>query len=416
MRYLFGLMCVCALGVVPLVGCGEAAPECEVPADCPGDLCTVPGQEDCVGGVCTYEPVVCSDYNECTTDACDPAVGCGVAVADGTACAGGTCQAGVCELTGSVLPCSEQGIRNAIAAGGDEPYTFDCGGPTTVVVEHTIAIDNNVILDGEGNLTLDGNDEWVVFELLREDVTAELRGFTVTRGGVWNPNIEGWVGGSIDNVGTLTLTNTSVSDNIIGIENGGTLTLTNSTVSGNENAYGIGNNGALTLTNSTVSGNVTEDDTGIFIYGGTVTLLNSTVSDNIYVQTRDDDEPSRSATIVTAATLIDGACSQQGEVTWTSNGYNIESPGNTCGFDQPTDRPETTAAELNLGALADNGGPTLTHLPGGGDFGDGSVAIDKIPEADCGVTEDQRGEPRPVVIVRPEQCDVGSVEVQPEDL
>jgi len=31
MRYLFGFLCVCALGLMPLVGCGEEGPECVKP-------------------------------------------------------------------------------------------------------------------------------------------------------------------------------------------------------------------------------------------------------------------------------------------------------------------------------------------------------------------------------------------------
>jgi hypothetical protein len=41
----------------------------------------------------------------------------------------------------------------------------------------------------------------------------------------------------------------------------------------------------------------------------------------------------------------------------------------------------------------------------------GSVAIDKIPEVDCEVTTDQRGEPRPDP--GGSMCDVGAFEVQP---
>jgi hypothetical protein len=101
---------------------------------------------------------------------------------------------------------------------------------------------------------------------------------------------------------------------------------------------------------------------------------------------------------------MDGACAQQGAATWTSNGYNVESPGNSCRFDQATDQFDVTAAELNLGPLQDYGGPTETHalLPG-------SVAIDRIPGAMCVVSEDQRGEPRPGGTM----CDVGAFEVQP---
>ena len=157
-----------------------------------------------------------------------------------------------------------------------------------------------------------------------------------------------WVAGAIDNVGTLTLTDSTVSGNIVGIDNGGTLTLTGSTVSGNENGWGIASNGTLTLTNSTVSG-----DAGIFIINGTVTLLNSTVSDAIEVQI-DDRIPGGSATIVSTATLIDGACTTAAGsmVTWTSNGYNIESPGDTCGFDPDgTDQVSVSPEALNLESL-----------------------------------------------------------------
>jgi len=90
----------------------------------------------------------------------------------------------------------------------------------------------------------------------------------------------------------------------------------------------------------------------------------------------------------------------------TSNGYNIESPGNTCGFDQTGDLVNITEGQLDLGELGDNGGPTMTHA-----LGADSVAIDHIPAVDCGVTTDQRGEPRPVG----DGCDVGSFERQPED-
>jgi hypothetical protein len=101
--------------------------------------------------------------------------------------------------------------------------------------------------------------------------------------------------------------------------------------------------------------------------------------------------------------LVEGECTQEGgEVTWTSNGYNIESPGDTCGFDQNTD--EAGVPDPMLGPLQNNGGPTQTHalLPG-------SDAINQIPEAACELEEDQRGEPRPGGTM----CDVGAFEVQP---
>jgi hypothetical protein len=310
------------------------------------------------------------------------------------------------------FPCTEQGIRDAVAEGGG-PHTFSCNGPQIVTTEAEIVIDNDVILHGEGNLTVDGNEEHRVF-LVSEGVTAELRGFTVTRGGEFQIGMgdPGYINGCIENGGTLTLTDTTVSENKVGIGNGGTLTLTNSTVTGSETFWGIASNGTLTLTNSTVSGNAGEDRAGISVLGGAVTLLNTTMSDNIYVQTPPDDS-SVTATIVSTATLVDGACvtGAESRVTWASNGYNIESPGNTCGFDPDgTDQVNVSADDLNLGELADNGGPTMTHAllteP------TVSLAIDQIPEAACVVTTDQRGMPRP----GERMCDVGSVELQSHEL
>ena len=109
-----------------------------------------------------------------------------------------------------------------------------------------------------------------------------------------------------------------------------------------------------------------------------------------------------------ANTLIDGDCEIDSTL---SQGYNIESPGDTCGFDG-TDLVNVSADQLKLGELADNGGPTMTR----GLF-PGSVAIDVIPAEDCvdadgePLTADQRGEPRPET--GGTMCDVGAFEVQP---
>jgi hypothetical protein len=256
----------------------------------------------------------------------------------GTGGNGATCQDHVC-------PCTEAGIRAAIAEGGG-PFTFDCDGHQTVVTEAEIVIDNDVILDGEGNLTVDGRGQHHrVFEVA-EDVTVEFHGLSIGLGFAGD-------GGCIFNAGTLTLTNSTVSACTAGF--GG----------------GIFNTGTLTLANSTVS----EDgatDTGGIANAGTLTLTNS---------------------------LVDGDCIFDPV---TSNGYNIESPGDTCGFDQPTDQVSVTEEQLNLGPLQDNGGPTMTHA-----LGEGSVAIDVIPTDMCAPDTDQRGFPRDSM------CDVGAFEVQP---
>ncbi len=281
----------------------------------------------------------------------------------------------------SVCSCDEAGIRAAVAEGGG-PFAFDCDGPTSVVTDAEIAIDRDVILDSEGSLTVDGNEAHRVFSVAT-DITAELRRFTVGGG-----NTE--FGGGIFNQGNLTLTNSTVSGNTAGADGGG-----------------IFNQGNLTLTNSTVSGNAAGSvGGGIHLGGGTVTLTNSTVSGNAAEVGGDIHVDSGTVTLTNS--LVEGDCAMTFLGLIASNGYNIESPSDTCGLNDPTDQANVSTDDLKLGPLQDNGGPTMTHalLPS-------SLAIDVIPEADCvdadgePLTTDQRGESRDSM------CDVGAFEVQP---
>ena len=80
MRYVFGFLCVCALCVVPLLGCGETS----------RDMC---------------EGVSCNDDNECTDDVCNPVTGACeyTPVEDGTACVDGTCLGGICTADETIM-------------------------------------------------------------------------------------------------------------------------------------------------------------------------------------------------------------------------------------------------------------------------------------------------------------------------
>jgi hypothetical protein len=206
----------------------------------------------------------------------------------------------------------------------------------------------------------------------------------------------------------LTLLNTTVSGSgFSNVQNRGVLTVTNSTISNAratvpEFGAAIFNIGQMTMLNSTVSGN---EGVGIFTEGvtGTSTLTNCTLSSNA----GGDVQATEGATVALASTIVEGVCNRDVASDITSNGYNIESPGDTCGFDQTGDQPNVTEGQLNLGPLQDNGGPTMTHA-----LGPGSVAVDHIPAVNCEVTEDQRGQPRPET--GGTMCDVGSFERQQE--
>ena len=83
----------------------------------------------------------------------------------------------------------------------------------------------------------------------------------------------------------------------------------------------------------------------------------------------------------------------------TASTYSYDDDG-TCGFADATDVSD--GVDPLLGALEDNGGPTLTRLPG-------APLVDQIPSAACDatVTTDQRGVNRP----QTSHCDIGAVEI-----
>jgi predicted outer membrane repeat protein len=232
-------------------------------------------------------------------------------------------------------------------------------------------------------------------------------------------NSSGFDGGGLLNFAALTLFDTTVADNDAGQSGGGianqspgTLEVDRSTLSGNTAVAaggGLYNPGGATadLLNTTVSGNVA--NTGGAIYaGGALALTSSSVADNVAPSASAIFDPGSSgaSSRVMRSTVIVGDCVGS---SLDSGGYNLESPGNTCNLDQPTDQP--SQAEVGLGPLADNGGPTETHA-----LLDGSIAIDQIPESDCidgageALRNDQRGEPRPGG--SGSACDVGAFEAQ----
>ncbi|MEA1965224.1 MAG: Ig-like domain-containing protein [Candidatus Aerophobetes bacterium] len=102
-------------------------------------------------------------------------------------------------------------------------------------------------------------------------------------------------GGGISNLGTLTITGSTISGNTAlpigfggwagggGIYNSGTLTIIGSTISDNYATYesgGIFNEGSLTITGSTISDNYSYQGGGIFNGGSSLTITGSTISGN----------------------------------------------------------------------------------------------------------------------------------------
>lgn len=185
-----------------------------------------------------------------------------------------------------------------------------------------------------------------------------------------------------------------------GVGNIGIISIVSSTISGNNSTGtgggGIGNQGSVTLESSTVTGNSTTGKLGGGGIGnvGMVTIKNSLVVEN----------------------GAGGDCAHLDVFggTFAAEGDNLDTDGSCVALDADFDT--VAVADLALGDLGANGGPTATHALLGG-----SVAIDAV--ADCTFidaspdTEDQRG------FTRPQDgddngtatCDIGAFEYSDED-
>ena len=158
----------------------------------------------------------------------------------------------------------------------------------TLVVNGTcnggFVINKKLTLQGATGSALDGGtSEETLF--IGSSAKVKITGLSVIDGGGT------LFGGGIENLGTLTLSRSTVSGNTSGsvgggIDNKGRLTLTGSSVAGNYAVAGAGvynaGNATLTVSSSIVSGNTaTGTGGGIGNDGGTLVLLNSVVSGNI---------------------------------------------------------------------------------------------------------------------------------------
>jgi hypothetical protein len=176
----------------------------------------------------------------------------------------------------------------------------------------------------------------------------------------------------------------------------------------------------VSLTRSLVSGNGTDEGgSGIDAHGSAVTLVNSTLSGNFghgidgngtanlnAVTITGNTNGALSATIAAATTAVHAILGPNGGVncgaTLASAQFSIDT-GTSCGLSGAGNLPNTNPL---LGPLANNGGPTFTHLPQAG-----SPAIDAGSNAACQAV-DQRGVARPVDGNGDgtATCDIGAVE------
>lgn len=218
---------------------------------------------------------------------------------------------------------------------------------------------------------------------------------------------------------TVTLRDSTVSGNGVGVWSDGASTIDTSTVSGNQGIGVLDTGGTTSITNSTIAGTVpspTGQDLGQ--PGGVVaaesvpalaqlrTSMARAAARVAPAAATPDLSPSASAVAVTISGSIvaqqSGVPDCSGPV--TDGGYNLSSDtANSCKFSSA--KHSLSKANAKLGALGNHGGPTQTQVPA-----KGSQAIDVIPVGSAGCVQgatDQRGVSRP----QGPKCDIGAVEV-----
>ena len=293
----------------------------------------------------------------------------------------------------------------------------------TITLTSSLYIGGNLIIDASAlgeRVHISGNHSVLVL-FVDVGAVASLNFLEIINGGT-----DGWEGG-IFNRGLLTLTNTRLADNALGINNESTLTVNNSIIENNGGLHGWGvycEGGQVNITGSTIRGNggetgggisasslcpvnvsnstITANDEGIR-NSGTMTLQNVTISDhdgrgvwnrtggNVTLQNVTitgnslglGNDPG--STLNFTNTLVANSyytyyqdCVNNGTI--GINNHNLIEDG-TCGA--------ALSGDPLLGPLQINGGNTETHA-----LLAGSLAIDAGDNNACPAA-DQRGYRRP---------------------
>ncbi len=325
------------------------------------------------------------------------------------------------------------GCYNDLTSGGSN--TIDVAADINLTASTTTidnATSNIKLLINGNNHVIDGANSYRLFRADDSAVTFEsliLQNGSASRGGGIYVNSD-----AVVTVNDSILSGNSASNTGGGIYAiGGKTTVNNSTFSGNSARFGGGiydNSAPITVNNSTFSNNSAESGGGIYNLGAFVKVNNSTISGNSadvrgagLLTTEGGVATVRSSTFssnsapdgsgilvegdstttvhntIVADSVNGGDCSVEAFSTLTMDAINLDTDG-TCA-------DATTAANINLGPLQDNGGPTETHA-----LLLGSDAIDTGDDAKCTAGPikglDQRGVSR----AQGTSCDVGAFEFE----
>lgn len=324
---------------------------------------------------------------------------------------GGDCVAGSGNDVIALAAGSTYTISNAIA---DVAGTMNVGLPEVrsnitingngAIIQRDPALFNATPCSGSGSK----------FRILKvgNDGNLTIQNATLQNGCVSNQG-----GGAIHNHGVLVLDRVSVLNNEAGsaggIQNDGTLTMRRSTLANNAAitgaAGGLGNSHTLQVVESTINNNTTPGvGGGALSTGGSVAFTNSTVSGNVASGLAGAIRASSAS--LTHSTIANNRGAQQaaaptpgsglfGTFTLTGSLLAGQVNGSNClgtitatnsAADDASCTGATVIAAPLLGALADNGGPTRTHMP---QFGSPLIDAGNNTSA-SGLTVDQRGAAR----------------------
>jgi CSLREA domain-containing protein len=313
---------------------------------------------------------------------------------------------------------------------------------TTVVTAGTLTINGK----GANKLTISGNNTRRVFSLPTAS-NLTLNGMTITGGNGTSVSVSSGAGGGIYvTAATLNLDNVTVTGNstLGGSAGGGIIysnvgnvgRITNSTISNNTAASsgGIQANGSILFANTTISGNTSTGTSGVCggglrAFGGTITVVNSTITNNSSANTTIGGGGLCRAGTVTVNmlnTILAGntGASDPDFSTSTSTATAVFSSGNNIVGVVGTRSTGWIATDLintaaDIGALANNGGQTNTHLPNDEspaiEGGNNCVVTDSCGAITLGfnLTTDQRGLLRQATIgFLGVNVDIGSTELQ----
>ena len=263
---------------------------------------------------------------------------------------------GACTTADGTLEITNSTLSNNSA---DEGGGILNGGGTITIANTTVS----------GNSARNGGGTYISHGLTMTIVNSTLSNNTAARGG-----------GTL-NVGTLEVTNSTLSGNTSTGDtagdgggagyNAGTLNIVSSTISGNmatREGAGIYNSedSTLTISNSTFSGNAASLTGGAIFNLAALQLANSTLNDNsagFLAGGIVNFGPLQIGNTILNAGASGVNLYVNGGGTVTSLGYNISSDDAGGFLTGPGDQLFTNPM---LGPLQDNGGPTFTHalLPG----------------------------------------------------